>query len=798
MLLNDVFTHGNRIRGMISSARQRDVLLALILVAGAWMTPVCAQHPPAATLEDYRRAALLQNARTLVSRTRLQPNWIAQGDRFWYVDERGHEGDGRAGGKNRTFVLVDPERNLQRPAFDHDRLAAGLSAAAGKAYLGHALPFTWFAYAEGEAGIRVRVDAADWRCDLQGYRCVADATTAGARDGEVLSPDGRWAVSIVGYNLWLRDTSSGRSRALTPDGDALRGYGGAETLGSVTQRLLRTAPAPEVEFSPDSRFLLGYRTDVRRLQELSVIQTVQERAPLTHRYRYPVAGDSGIPQTEIVLFDLQAGTMLRPDVPAFGLAAPYDMTTCWSEDSTRACFSVDERGYKSITLHVVDAITGEVRTPVIERSGTYVNRGSQARIFGDVLLWSSERDGWNHLYRMDARNGDAVRQLTRGDWTVRGIVHVDTAQRQVYFVAGGREHGQDPYARHLYRIGLDGRGLRRLSPEPADHQVAFSPSGRYFVDTYSRLDLPPVSNLRRTDGTLVRELQRADVASLRAIGWQPAQPFTVKAGDGVTDLYGAMFLPSNFDQNKRYPVLDSIYPGPQKIKTPKSFDVNMFEDEMALAELGFVVVTIDGRGTPLRSKAFRDLSYRNMGAAGGLDDHIAGLRQLAERHPFLDLERVGIFGHSGGGYASARAMLKYPAFFKVAVSSAGNHDQRSYWAEWGERFHAWPVDDTGYAEQANAPLAGNLRGKLLLAHGDMDDNVHPANTMQLVDALIAANKDFDLLILPNRDHGFVDAGKGKDALKRVDPYFLRRRWDYFVEHLQGGQPPAGFVLELAR
>ena len=721
----------------------------------------------------------------------MSANWIDQSDRFWYLD---------AHDELKEFVLVDPARNRQGPAFDHGKMASALSSASRKTYIAGALPFARFDYQDGGSAIAFKVAEVPWRCDLKSYVCEPTDQEPGAREGEVLSPNGRWAVSSKANNLWLRDTRSGEESALTQDGQERNAYG-RDVRDPVTATLLQESPTPWVQFSPDSKRLLSFRADLRQLNELAVIQSIPGRPPYTHRYAYPTAGDLHLPQIQMFLFDLENKTSRAVATP-FSRAASYDTTMCWSEDSTEACFTVDERGYKSTTLNVASFSTGAVRTPVIERSDTYVNRFSQARIVGDQVIWSSERDGWNHLYRLSALDGAVQQQLTRGEWAVRELVHVDARRRYVYFVAGGREKDQDPYYRHLYRVKLDGTGLSHLTPEPVDHSVAVSPTGNYFIDTHSRLDSAPVTVLRHADGRKVRELQRADITALQAAGWKPPRLFTVKARDGKTDLYGAMFLPSRFDPAIRYPVLDSIYPGPQSIKTCKSFggwehqSYDGWENEQALAELGFVVVTIDGMGTPFRSKAFRDLSYRNLGSAGGLEDHVAGLRQLAGRFSFLDLTRVGIYGHSGGGYASVRAMLAFPEFYKVAVSTAGNHDQRSYWAEWGERFQAWPVNDESYLNQANAPLAGRLRGKLLLMYGDLDDNVHPSGTLQLVDALIAANKNFDLLVLPNRNHLLVNLAAGKAALRREDPYSLRRRWDYFVEHLLGAEPPNEFRLEL--
>jgi dipeptidyl aminopeptidase/acylaminoacyl peptidase len=347
----------------------------------------------------------------------------------------------------------------------------------------------------------------------------------------------------------------------------------------------------------------------------------------------------------------------------------------------------------------------------------------------------------------------------------------------VYFNASGRETGEDPYLRHLYRVNLDGSDLQLLTPEAADHEISFANSGRYFIDSYSRADLPTVSLLRSADGNVIRELARADVTKLAASGWKPPEPFRATAADGVTEICGLMFRPANFDPGKKYPVLDAIYPGPQTIKTPKNFPATLAGDGQDMAQLGFVVVTVDGRGTPFRSKAFHDFSYGKLGTAGGLEDHIAALRQLAKVHAYMDLDRVGIYGHSGGGYATVRAMLTYPEFYKVGVASAGNHDMRGYLARWGEKYIG-PVNGDNYLEAANPVLAANLKGKLLLAWGDMDDNVPPSLSMQLVSALIKANKTFDMLVLPNRNHSFFN-----------DPYFIRRRWDYLVEHLAGAMPP---------
>jgi dipeptidyl-peptidase-4 len=370
---------------------------------------------------------------------------------------------------------------------------------------------------------------------------------------------------------------------------------------------------------------------------------------------------------------------------------------------------------------------------------------------------------------------------------VTELLRIDDKARQLYLLGVGREKGRDPYFAHLYKVGFDGKGLTLLTPENANHQITFSPSQHTFVDVFSTPEVPPVANLRDENGKQLAVIEKADISKLVAAGWQPPVPIVVKARDGVTDLYGLMYKPTKVDPAKKYPIVNNIYPGPQGGSVgPRSFAPSR-GDAQALAELGFVVVQIDGMGNPLRSKKFHDFYYGNLGD-NTLPDQIAGMKQLAQKYPYIDIERAGIYGHSGGGYAAADAMFRYPEFFKVGISEAGNHDNRNYEDDWGERYQGLLKKNadgtTNYDDQANQSLAKNLKGKLLLAHGTMDDNVPPSNTMLVVNELIKANKDFDLLLLPNRHHGFGS-----------EPYMIRRRWDYFVRNLLGMEPPAGYELK---
>jgi dipeptidyl aminopeptidase/acylaminoacyl peptidase len=466
----------------------------------------------------------------------------------------------------------------------------------------------------------------------------------------------------------------------------------------------------------------------------------------------------------------------------------------WYPDGSALAFVSTSRDHKQAWVRVADATTGAVRTLFEERAETQVGDASGTENWrvlpaSNELIWWSERDNWVHLYRYDLATGQIKHPITTGDGNVVDIIHVDEAARIIYFTGQGKEPGRDPYFRHLYRIGLDGRGQALLTPEDADHAITMAPGGRWFIDTYSTPTTPPVSVLRDLRGRVLMPLERADISRLVAAGWHPPTPITVKGRDGTTDVYGLMFTPSRLDSTAKYPIVDYIYPGPQSGSVGSRGFSAARSDHQALAELGFVVVAIDGMGTPGRSKAFHDTYYGRMGD-NTLPDQVAGIRQLGARYPWIDLDRVGIWGHSGGGFAAAAAMFRYPDFFKVGISESGNHDQRNYEDDWGERYQGLLVRSgagDNYAAEANQTHAANLEGKLLLAHGGMDGNVPPYNTYLVVDELIKANKDFDLLIFPNAGHGYGPASL----------YMTRRRWDYFVRHLMGAEPPAAFEFQPA-
>jgi dipeptidyl-peptidase-4 len=754
-----------------------------------WLVGVAsAQSPmPAAT---YARAEgmLSRNADSLVLRDKISPQWIAGSDRVWYrvATERGTE-----------FIYVDPTKRLRRPAFDHQRLAAALAAAADTTVMVDSLPFQTLVWREeGKAtSIEVGLARRTWRCELAAYRCDSVATPK-VDPNELRSPDGKWALFLKDHNLWIRNTTTDQRRALTTDGTARNDYAGNTESNTIWVTAVRSGfPAPPIAlWSADSRRVLVQRIDQRRVPESYLVQSVHAGGvrPKLWSFAFPMPGDS-VAQGTWWIFEAESGRAIRADTPP--MPVPFSPSVffqeAWWADSagTTAYYIEHERGVKAWWLKAIDAATGRTRTIAEERGPTLteatlvVGTRPVVRVTrdGKEVIWFSERDGWAHLYLLDAATGLVKQQITKGPWVVRDLIKVDERARKLWFLASGREPGRDPYLLHLYSIGFDGTGLTLLTPEDAHHQVTLGARGEWVVDRVSRMDLAPVTVARSLDGKTVLPLERADLSRLLATGWRWPERFAAKAADGVTDVHGIIFKPVDFDSTRRYPVIEEIYPGPQAPKVPKAFEAG--GDHRALVELGMIGVQVDGRGTPFRSKAFHDYSYGRLENGGGLEDHLAAFRQIAASRPYLDLDRVGIYGHSGGGFASARAMLLFPDFYQVAVSSAGNHDQRGYLSLWGETYHGMPQGDN-YLAQANPTIAKNLKGKLMLAFGEMDDNVSPALTIQLIDALTKANKDYDLLIVPNGSHAMM-----------ANSYFRRRRWDYFVTHLVGATPPQGYQIK---
>jgi dipeptidyl aminopeptidase/acylaminoacyl peptidase len=732
---------------------------------------------------DYDRVASLRDRVNNKVVDAIADNaWIDGTTKFWYRKSV-------AGGS--SFVLVDAATGTKAPAFDHARLAQALGTATGRPLTAVTLPFTTLTFVDAQQTIEVAIAGAGpatgtrWRCTLTAYACtrVDGAPGQGGRAGggragggqgapqgpgaaaaqqqTRVAPDTRTEAAIRNFNVWLRTLPSGEWTALSTDGSE----GNAYTFNSL-------------RWSDDSKKLVvfrrrpGYNRQVHYIESSPTDQLQPKHSSVF--YRKP--GDE-VDFDLPVLFNLEQKTQWFGDQALF--ANPYANTRLtWTRDSRAVTFEYNQRGHQLYRVLEMDANTGRTRTVIEESSKTFVEYSGK-RIREDVndgreIIWASERDGWNHLYLYDGLTGQVKQQITRGPWAVRGVDRVDAETRQIWFRASGREPNQDPYFIHYYRINFDGTGLTMLTNADGNHTITFSQDRQFYVDTWSRVDLAPVAQLRRTsDQSVVMDLERGDMAPLLATGWTAPEVFVSKARDGATDIWGIIIKPTNFDPTKKYPVIENIYAGPQGSFVPKTFSTQL--GMQAQAELGFIVVQIDGMGTSNRSKAFHDVAWQNLGDAG-FPDRIIWHKAVAAKYAWYDTSRVGIYGTSAGGQNSTGGLLFHPEFYKVAVSAVGCHDNRMDKIWWNEQWMGWPIGPQ-YAASSNVDHAKNLQGRLLLVVGELDNNVDPSSTMQVVNALIRADKDFDLLVIPGAGHGAGGA------------YGERKRYDFFMKHLRGIDPP---------
>lgn len=702
------------------------------------------------TGQDYARAeqALGFATAPLTSGMGVTPRWLPDG-RFWY---RVRRADGSS-----PVILIDPMKGTRVNCAERATVCAAV---------------------------------------VNGEQPLIAPRRVGAPP-ETRSPDGRWGAFVRDWNLWVREVATNTETQITTDGVKDFGYATDNAGWTHSDRAI-------VTWSPDSRKFATFHQDQRGVGEMVLTRTRVGRPQLS-AWKYPVPGDSIVTTIQRVIIDLSgsAPTVVRLKMPPDQhRSSVCDHISCvdgefadvqWYPDATALAFVSSSRDHKTAILRVADATTGNVRDVMREVVTTQFESGDNVpnwRVLpaSNEVVWFSERDDWGQLYLYDLATGALKSSITTGAGNVSSILRIDEKSRRLWFFGVGRDSARDPYFRHLYRVGLDGTALTLLTPEDGDHSVSFSPDGRFFLDSWSRPDTPPTTVLRNaTTGRLIATLERGDISRLLATGWKPPTRITVKARDGRTDLFGLMFTPVALDSTRRYPIINYIYPGPQTGSVGSRAFASARGDHQALANLGFVVVAIDGMGTPMRSKSFHDAYYGRMGD-NTLPDQIAGMKQLADRYRFIDIDRAGIWGHSGGGFATASAMFRYPDFFKVGIAESGNHDNRNYEDDWGERYQGLLARDAAgrdnYEAEANQSLARNLKGKLLLAHGTLDDNVPPDNTLLVVDALIRAGKDFDLLMIPNAAHGYGAAGN----------YMMRRRWDYFVTHLLGATPPREYQI----
>lgn len=718
------------------------------------------------TAEDYRRAYSLREkfSANQMFYAGVTPQWIEGTHQFWYV---------RNTPEGKVYVSVNADRKTRRELFDHRRLAGALGAASGREVRPGALQLERLRVSKGLDTLRFTFSNQRWLYAARKNLLVNEGPLPAPqpqrhwmeRDDEktaapVTSPDGKYTAFIKNDNIHVREVATGREKQLSLDG----------TLGNYYSAYIR--------WSPDSKKVASCR--IRPVEKRYVYYVESSPAdqlqPKLHKQEYAKPGDE-LPFKVPCIYEVETGRAVIPSTDLF--AQQYELYgPQWDSDSRAVTFEYNQRGHQVYRILELSAETGQVRPLIEETSDKYVNYARRFRHDlrdGRHIIWTSERDNWNHLYMYDRTTAQPTHQITRGEWYVRDVLRVDEDNRQIYFSANGMKPDEDPYLIRYYRINFDGSGLTCLTPDEGMHRAWFSADMQYLVDVYSLVDRAPVAVLRSArDGKVVMPLETADISRLTAQGWKAPEVFVAKGRDGKTDMWGLIARPMNFDPNKKYPVIEYIYQGPGDQYVPKTFiPYNWYMT--SLAELGFIVVMVDGMGTSFRSREFENVCYKNLKDAG-LPDHIAWIRAAAQKYPYMDIDRVGIYGCSAGGQESLNAVLLHPEFYKAAYSACGCHDNRMDKIWWNELWLGYPVGDA-YKEGSNVENAHLLSRPLMLVVGELDDNVDPASTMQVVNALIKAGKDFELVVIPGAHHTM-----GED-------FGEHKRYDFFVRHLLEKNPP---------
>lgn len=719
------------------------------------------------TVEDYNRAYALRekyNAKHVLY-AGVVPHWVDQTSAFWYV---------RQTEKGKEYVKVDAASKKRTALFDQQKMASALTEKAGREINAYNLPLQNCRLNISLDTLRFQLDGKFWAYSIKNNRLLDEGAIPSRgkerhwmevddeKEGSpVTSPDGKWTAFIKNDNVYVREVATGKEKQLSQDGTLSNYY------------------SSYIQWSPDSKSVVSCR--IRPVEKRYVYYVESSPAdqaqPKLHKQEYAKPGDElrfKVP----CIFEVESGRRLIPSTELF--SHQYELSgPMWNADSKAITFEYNERGHKVYRVLEMSAVDGSVRTLIEEKEEKYVNYPRIYRNYlsdGKRIIWSSERDNYNHLYLYDQATGKPLNQITKGEWYVRGVQHVDEANEVIYFSANGMKKGEDPYLIHYYKINFDGSNLVELTPEEGMHQCWYSSDYKYLVDVYSKVDQAPIAVLRDAkDGKIRMQLDKADISALLANGWKAPEVFSAKGRDGKTDMWGVIYRPSNFDPSKKYPVIEYIYSGPGDQYVPKTFSsYNWWMT--SLAELGFIVVQVDGMTTSFRSKEFEEVCYKNLKDAG-LPDHIAWIKAAAQKYPYMDIDRVGIFGCSAGGQESTGAVLFHPEFYKAAYSACGCHDNRMDKIWWNELWMGYPVDES-YSACSNVDNAHLLSRPLMLVVGELDDNVDPASTMQVANALIKANKDFELVVIPGAHHTM-----GED-------FGEHKRYDFFVRHLMGVTPPS--------
>ncbi|SIN71408.1 S9 family peptidase [Algoriphagus halophilus] len=728
------------------------------------------------TEETYHKAEyfLSNNIQREVYHLDVNPNWLEGKTSFWHLT---HTQDGK------RFFLTDISEKKTVEAFDHTRLAELLEEKSGEPIDDRNLPFNRISFNQDNSlSFQWQNKTWTYREEKLEFKRLEDSET---RDRSI-SPDGNWKAYTENFNLFVENLETGEEIQLSFDGK--KDYEYASFWGWSDLIYGEDGERPEhftVNWSPDSKRIQTQIVDLRLAEKMLLLDNSQDdkfRPQLKGYYRGS-PGDTTVVTYTPVLFDIES----KQSTKFTEFTSPHfiGMYFNWNPDGKYLFGTYLHRGFKAFDLIEINAETTKIRKVYSESSPTHINNNNIfRRLDNGQFILGTEKSGWNQLYLMDWASGKLVNRITNGDYVVKNLLSIDEEKEVIYFEAAGVDNNVNPYYSFVYKVNFDGTGLQLLTPEKSFHDISYSGGSKYFVDNYSTVNEPTVSVVRELEtGNIVHEISKADISNLLKRGYQSPKQFTATAKDGKTTIYGIYYLPTTFSAKKKYPIVDYTYTGPHIDITPKTFRAGLIGLQQPMAELGFIVVTVDGLGTHGRGKAFNDVSYNNLG--DGTTDHVLAIKELASKNSFMDVEKVGIFGHSAGGYDAGRAMLLHPDFYKVGVASAGDHDHRMEKAWWPEMYMGYPVGDF-YHEQSNVTNAANLKGHLLLAHGGIDENVNPSATFKLAEALINAGKDFDLFIWPSRNHSFG---------RTNGDYFTKKRWDYFIEHLLGEEPIRHYQLK---
>jgi dienelactone hydrolase len=717
------------------------------------------------TVADYNRADSVEKFNDLVYKAGVSPTWIENTHNFWYsVKSR----------KGREYFVVDAKSLQKKEAFDPVKFTSKYNDVFKKTHKPYEIRLNDVSFDASLKEMSFVTDSVKWKCNLRNYTFTKlekiKPKTPGKYWGEsddelsgppVTSSDSNWVAYIKDFNVFVKNKKTQEETQLSFDGSAGEYY------------------SLYISWSPDSKYITTnkIRANVKKYIYFVESSPKTQLQPILQKREYLKPGDA-LPIRQPSLFNIEEKKQIPVNTTPF--ENQFDLSNIqWYKDSRGFTFEFNQRGHQVYQVVEVDAKTGSTRILIDEHSSTFIDySGKLYRNFindGKEIIWASERDGWNHLYLIDGPSGNIKNQITRGEWVVRGVEYVNDSLRWIIFKASGKNEGEDPYLIHYYRVNFDGTGLTDLTPEPANHEATFSKDYSTFVDNYSYVNQPPVTVLRSAkDGLVLMQLEKADITDLLAKGWKAPEPFVAKARDGKTDIWGNIYRPTNFDPTKKYPIVEYIYAGPHGAFVQKSFRAYSYAFS-GLAELGFIVVQMDGMGTSYRSKAFQDVCYKNLKDAG-FPDRILWIKAAAEKYPYMDTTRVGIFGGSAGGQSTMAGLLFHPEFYKVGVAACGCHDNRMDKIWWNEQWMGYPIGPH-YAACSNVENADKLQGRLLLIVGELDDNVDPASTMQVANALINAGKDFELVVLPGTNHTL--GGK----------YGERKRRDFFVKYLLNEEPP---------